>query len=350
MIKKISVALVLVLLVALALLAVQQALDLEDGAVAPVPRLLGMAVMTYFVTLSFMALRLWLAMGGRGKVRFAPLLDMTLLHNFLMVFLPARMGDGYYPFLIAARTGRKLGAGVGNLVLLRLLDVTCIAINLCIVLPWVIAGGVDAGMLPAMLAGLMLLVLGVIANLTRVLEWAASGLLRIRTVRGLPCRGLLGKAFRLFAQARNWNRGVSLRARLALFSVSLFAWFANVATYYLILTGLGLDLTLPRAVFAGQLAEIGGVLPLQTVAGIGASEGILAGVLAVYGMPLAAAAVLAVWVRLSILGGAAAIFAVRGAILAVWRLRRRAQADAPPSLADAVFGAKGVFTGAVPGR
>ncbi|MEQ8227018.1 MAG: lysylphosphatidylglycerol synthase domain-containing protein [Rhodospirillales bacterium] len=311
MIKHLILSFCLMLVVVVVLLSIQRLAGLDTDLVVFRWPFLAAAVASHCLTLALMAARLTAATGA-GMRGFAGLFDMTVLHNFLLAFLPARMADVYYPFLVADRLESRLAAGVGNLVLLRLLDVAAISLIVVVTLPWAAADGLQSGSTALLLAAALgLAVVGVIW-LEQGLAWAAVPIRGgARRQRGRRQR----RIFVILVQARGWVRGRSTGCRLMLAAVSVAAWLSSAMTYFLIFRGLGLNLDPAQAVLAAQLTELAGALPVQTVAGIGAGEGVLAGFLVLFGSGMASAVVLAVWCRLAILGAIGALFMARALLI-----------------------------------
>lgn len=266
-------------------------------------------VAAHGITLTLNAARLAHSVNLHGERksagRFGQILDAMMLHNFLVSFLPARMADGYYPFLISRRAGVSTGAGLGNLLVIRLFDVMAIGLIIVALAPLVLQGGE--------LEQLYSVIAPVILALIIAVAWI-DGLLTMFLSVTQPTfhRFNLGrKVSRALNQARHWTRHLSTRQRIELGLFSLVPWVASGFTYVFALRAIGLDVGWASAMLAGKLAEIGAALPIQAAGGIGAGEGMMAAMLAGYGLPLATAAIAAIGVRFVILGAVATLFAVR---------------------------------------
>lgn len=261
------------------------------------------------MTLGLNAMRLTHSLSLHGSTsvfrRFHQLIDAMVLHNFLVSFLPARMADGYYPFLIARRAGISTGAGLGNLIVIRLFDVMAIALIIIALSPLVLAGG-DLQYLYSILAPTVIALLVAVVwtkdLLTLVLSITQSSLHRFRLGR---------KISRSLNQARHWTARLTLRQRLELGLFSLVPWMASGFTYIFAIQAIGVDLDWAASMLAGKLAEIGAALPVQAAGGIGAGEGMMAAMMTGYGLTLAAAGLAALGVRFLILGVVACIFTLR---------------------------------------
>lgn len=302
-------------------LFLREAVDSADAFTGFGPWLFLATFLAHAATLSLNALRLAHSLSVHGNTRIYQRLrqigDAMILHNFLVSFLPARMADGYYPFLISRRSGVSVGAGLGNLIVIRVFDVMAISLILVALAPLVFAGG-ELERLYKIVVPLILALVVAAARidylLTLALGVAQSSLHRFKLGR---------KISRALNQARHWTANISLRQRVAMGFFSLIPWIASGFTYLFAIEAIGIDIGWAQSMLAGKLAEIGGALPIQAAGGIGAGEGMMAAFLVSFGLPLAAAGLAAVGVRFLILGIVALIFALRSAVLLGSADRRR---------------------------
>ena len=277
------------------------------------PQLFLAALAAHAATLGLNSIRLAHSLSLHGNVRIyksiRQLADAMVLHNFLVSFLPARMADGYYPFLISRRAGISLGAGLGNLLVIRIFDVMAIGVILVALAPLAYAGAeleqfyrvvIPLVIALVIAAGRLDLLLGIGLTLTQ------STLHRFALGR---------KISRTLNQARHWTARLTTGQRVQLGLISLVPWLASGLTYLFAIEAVGIDIGWVEAILAGKLAEIGAALPIQAAGGIGAGEGMMAAMLAGLGLPLAAAGLAALGVRFLILGAVASVFAIRSAIV-----------------------------------
>lgn len=247
---------------------------------------------------------------GSAPARMPQILDAMVLHNFLVSFLPARMADGYYPFLIAHRAHVSTGVGLGNLLVIRLFDVMAIGLIIVALAPMVMSGG-QLEQLYAVLVPIILALIVAVAAMTRLLTIALY--LSQPTLHRLRLGRKLSRALN---QARHWVDRFNLRQRFELGFFSLVPWLASGFTYIFAIKAIGVDVAWAEVMFAGKLAEIDAAIPVQAAGGIGAGEGMMAAVMVGYGLPIAAAGLAALGVRFIVLGAVATIFALRcGAVL-----------------------------------
>lgn len=302
-------------------LMVRDAVDASHFVTRFVPQLFLFGVLAHAATLALNALRLEYSLTINRSVQtrpgFANMLDLMVLHNFLVSFLPARLADGYYPLLLSRRSKISIGAGIGNLILIRVYDVMAIAAILAVLAPLVF-GATELRHIYFLVCPLLIVLATLAARLDRALA-----ILMALTVR--PARRItwLRRVLRIANQARHWIRNLSVGQRVILAAVSLVPWTASGFTYLFVMEAIGLDLSWIQAMLAGKLAELGAAVPIQAAGGVGAGEGLLATVLVGFGIHIGVAVVAALCVRVLILGIVAALFVLRVVIvLAVNRTPR----------------------------
>ncbi|MEQ8667326.1 MAG: lysylphosphatidylglycerol synthase domain-containing protein [Rhodospirillales bacterium] len=277
------------------------------------PQLFLAAMAAHAATLGLNSVRLSHSLSLHGDVRRFPSLrqmtDAMVLHNFLVSFLPARMADGYYPFLIARRAQVSVGAGLGNLLVIRIFDVMAISVILAALAPLAYAGAE----LERFYRVVIPLVLALIVAAARIDLLLGIALALFQST--LHRFALGRKVSRTINQARHWTSQLTTRQRIELGLISLVPWLASGFTYLFAIEAVGIDIGWAEAILAGKLAEIGAALPIQAAGGIGAGEGMMAAMLVGLGLPLAAAGLAALGVRFLILGVVAGIFAIRSLVV-----------------------------------
>jgi len=311
-----------VLVVAGIVLAVRDALDASAILSAFSFRLFLWGVLSHFFALVLNAVRLDYSLRAnssaprRTRAGLGRALDLMVLHNFLISYLPARIADGYYPLLVARRTGVSVGVGVGNLILLRMFDVLAIAAILAALAP-LVYGTSELSQLYVVIAPLAGALVIVSVKLSAALSLPLHLLAR-------PARRFhwISHVYRFLNQARHWVRSFSAAQRLSLIVLSLGPWVASSVTYLIAIDAVGLDLQWSQAMLAGKLAELGAAVPIQAAGGIGVGEGIMASVLAGFGVPLGLAVVGTIAVRVVILAIVAVIFSVRSLFVLGYAIRR----------------------------
>ncbi len=222
------------------------------------------------VALALRALRYRVLLGG--FVPFWPLVLVTAVRNMAVDLIPARVGAAAsYLYLVTARLGLPLEAGVASFALSFILDTLAVAPLLVLAL---LAVG-SAPMPPAVLAGGSLaILLGSVAAL-----WMLAPILRIAaSVAGrLPAGGRLVPL--LGAAAAEVERSERARTLVPALGLSLLLRLTKYASYYCLLQALlasrdeaGATLSFLRVFLAVAGAELAASLPLPTIMSLGPYE------------------------------------------------------------------------------
>lgn len=192
------------------------------------------------------------------KGAFAPLLRITVLHNFFNNMLPMRSGEAAFPVLMKTRFGIPYSHSAPGLLWLRLLDLYALLalafISLQVLIPW----GVEVRVLLAIVVILAPLAALLVQNQLR--RYLASH------------QGWKLKAAELMA---------ALPEHPATFIRALFwtfiNWVLKLAVYsWLLQVFTGLDLH--KTWMGATTGELSSVLPIHGVAGAGTYEaGVLVG-------------------------------------------------------------------------
>lgn len=273
------------------------------------------------------ALRLRALLGvGEGSPRLGALIAVSATHTTLAYFLPARLGEAALPLLLSRGAGARASAGTAALLLVRLLDLACLALLMaaaCLVLgagshaerlPWLSSAG-WALLVPAALFTGLLLCSGAAVRL-------GTGLLRL-TGLGRTTPGARALAFlpRVAADASAVGPGRLLHG--ALWSAPL--WFGVFAFWGLVSVGTGLEgLSWAEATFGASLTVLSTLLPLNLFAGVGFQDAGFAFGFGLLGVSKEAAAASALATH-AIYAGNLALFGLVGQ---AWLARRRASGAA----------------------
>ncbi len=215
-----------------------------------------------------------------------PFLRVTALHQMLLMVLPLRMGELSYPVLMQRYLGRAIPHGVGDLVIVRLLDLvlaaTCFGLGL-VALPRSATNGSE-----------MLVAAGVIVAL------GVFGLLRLSTVVRLSRKSLLRArrlAPRLTRSARRFLRdldhSVHRAGRKTLASVaalSIAATVTGTVRVGFLFAAFGVETGLFTATLLFGASNVLGLIPLHGFGGLGPKQAGMAGILVILGVAATKAA------------------------------------------------------------
>lgn len=236
-------------------------------------------LVVYFTGVVARTARYWLLLERRvGPVTVGL---VTLVRNFAVDLLPARLGSLSYIYLIVRRARVTLEHGLSSFFVAFIFDVLALAPLLFLAILWV-GGGLGGGTVPLVIAGTVLL-LG-----SGMALWALAPGLRL-------AGGGVGRGFELLRRTPPdwWERAreklestagaveaISRRGTLVpVFLLSLAVRVCKYGGIYLLLVSVlashGVtwrEIELPR-VFLGTVgAELSATLPIQGIAGLGTYE------------------------------------------------------------------------------
>ncbi len=217
----------------------------------------------------------------------APYLRVTAIHQLLLMVFPFRMGEFSYPVLMRSHLGRAIPHGVGDLVLVRLLDLvlagTCFGLGL-LALPRLAAAGNE-----------MLVIAGVVVAL------GAFGLLKLPAAIHLSRSLLLGlsrvapvssphSARRFMRELDHSVRRAGRETLAPAAALSMAATAAGVVRIYFLLAAFQLDISLLASTLLVGASNLLGLIPLHGFGGLGPKQAGMAGILVLLGIASTSAA------------------------------------------------------------
>jgi uncharacterized membrane protein YbhN (UPF0104 family) len=224
------------------------------------PQSLGIALLLMLASYLLRAVRFYDFFQPQVKGAFAPLLRITVLHNFFNNMLPMRSGEAAFPVLMKTRFGIPFSHSAPALLWLRLLDLYALLalafISLQVLIPW----GIEIRTLLAVAVVLAPLVALLIQNQLRRYLASRQGW----KLKAAELMAALPEHPATFIRALFWTF-INWVLKLAVYS-----WLLQVFT--------GLDLH--KAWTGATTGELSSVLPIHGVAGAGTYEaGVLAGLI-----------------------------------------------------------------------
>ncbi|HEC12407.1 MAG TPA: flippase-like domain-containing protein [Acidiferrobacteraceae bacterium] len=241
-------------------------------------------------------LRLRLLHLGAGKRPRVVYVKIEMLHGFLLLLLPARLGELPYMLMLRRRLSMDHGEVFANFVYQRLLDAMVLA--LFFLSSVVLIVGDNEGVttwVPIVLVVCVLFVL-----IFQRVEWIAAVTLRVMHrlhVRGSKFSRWLLK---VLSTARRWSRRLRLEGvRWQALAWTGLRWSAVMILTWAAFSMFGIRFGMAEVLFLGAGLSFLTVIPLQTVGGFGISEVGLAGLLVIIGHPWQEAAATALLVRIA---------------------------------------------------
>jgi hypothetical protein len=248
----------------------------DPRALVPLIRAISLPGLLAYVAISaagllLRALRYRLLLGR--PVALWPLVLVTAVRNMAVDLVPARAGAAAsYLYLVTARLGLPLEAGVASFALAFILDTLAVAPLLVVAL--LVVG--NAPLPPAVLVGgSLVILLGSVAAL-----WVLAPILRVAAVAGGRLPGAASRlATLLYAAAGEVERRERARTLVPALGLSFLLRLTKYGAYYCLLQALlvsqdqsGISLSFLRVFLSVAGAEVAASLPLPTVMSLGPYE------------------------------------------------------------------------------
>lgn len=307
----------------------------------PLPYVL--ALLLYYANFPLRALRWRVLLENSGEPRdkqprLAILVETIYLSWFVNTVVPAKLGDVYRGWLLRRASGTRLSRAMGTIVAERALDLSVLVVLMVttgfLTYGDVLAGGLEGGTAACLLGAPSgaagpspsisnaavgaqvgadigctlarlfalgaLAVVGLVAGLIGLARWG------VHAERWMP--GRLGDLYRQFAGALVLSFGRLGR----LLGLSVAAWMAEGAAFWMVGRALGISLGTPLVIFFSLLQAFITVIP-ATPGGLG-FEFLLAGAISLRGFPVSEAIALTLLYRtisyLSLAVGGLVVFLV----------------------------------------
>ena len=220
-------------------------------------------------------------------VTFAQTLHITSVYQFSRAVTPAQLGEFSYPIMVKRLTGRSLGAGLGQLIIVRFADlvglVAFFSIGLLGRMEILRENPVYLGAAIAILAALAMFATGTKAALLGI---------RLAALRLRKVKRLARSARRVGRTARHALQAYLTTSRpqiLAITSLTFFVSLFAVGRVFGLLTSAGITLSPLDVFFVFGAVNLLAVVPLRLTAGLGIKEAGLLSVLLAIGVDPASA-------------------------------------------------------------
>jgi uncharacterized membrane protein YbhN (UPF0104 family) len=205
------------------------------------------------------------------RTPFLTMLSITAVHAFLLRLLPFRTGELAYAFLVRRAGTAGLGESLLVLLLLRILDSTCVVILFAVALAFhqgVYLGdrriGILAALVAAALGVVVVLALGPLLRLAlRVVRRVLGGLARRPRVERLLDRA--GEAVAAFG-------GVRRRTVLFAALLSMLLWLLTFGGFFAIMRAFYMPVGVAQTVLGSTAAVVTGFLPIGGIGSFGTLE------------------------------------------------------------------------------
>jgi uncharacterized membrane protein YbhN (UPF0104 family) len=263
------------------------------------PALTGLGVVAVMLTTVAKSWR-WAALAGRSGRAGWGLFPAVVVGQMINTLVPARLGDLARLVLGDSATGCGKAFLLGTIVLEKLIDGLCVLAVALLVLPflqlpdWLVARGLDLGLgvvaLGMGIGGLVLLsdrVLALVAGLLGRLPLPVGWQRWLTHATAEAVRGLGALA--------SWSQ----RGRVAWWS--FLAWASSIATTWLVLRAVGLEVDVGPAILVTITTQVGGSVPMAP-GRVGVFHSLVMAPLLVLGIGTATALTAAVVLHLVVFG------------------------------------------------
>ncbi len=207
------------------------------------------------------------------RTPYGTMFCIAAVHNFLLRLLPFRTGELSYAFLVRRAGSAGLGESLLGLLLIRILDSTCVVILFAVALAFhhgTYLGSRTTGLAAAAGAALLGLLFSLL--LTRLLRLAARlthGAARLVSVDARPrVQRVLGKLDGAVADFARVKSSVIAWSML----VSVILWLLTFAAFHAIMRSFSMPVTVAQTVLGSTAAVVTGFLPIGGIGSFGTLE------------------------------------------------------------------------------
>lgn len=244
---------------------------------------LALGFILYLATYFFRTLRFKILL--HNKINFKKMFSIVCIHNLVNNILPARTGELSYVYL-TKKNGILTSEGIATLMIARVFDVIAICslffISTLFVghLPNIILNAFY--MIAGVLAVLILFFTSLVYKGDKVVKVIDNMLQKIKLKKFKIVGFMLKKAHET---AKNFERIKSKKIVLSSFLLSVLIWCSLYLMVYVLLKGMGLNLTVWMVILGSTFSVIASLLPIQGIGQFGTYEGAWALAFIALGLP-----------------------------------------------------------------
>jgi uncharacterized protein (TIRG00374 family) len=232
---------------------------------------LAWGLLFYALAYVFKTVRFRVMLGGSVSLRH--LLNVVLVHNMSLVYLPVRTGEVSYVYLLKKHHGVDTGYGIASLFVARVFDIFIMAMLFFIstvyirhlplfvdISVWVLAG----------VLALLALVLGFLAFFKEKFVSVTEGLVRFL---GLGRFGFMKYLLRKLSETvHSFSRLRIERNSAGLAASSACIWLTLAIYTYFLLKAFSVNLGLAEAILITSFVALLPFLPIHGIGGFGTTE------------------------------------------------------------------------------
>jgi len=227
----------------------------------------GLYVLSYFLR----ALRFHILLNREVGIR--DLFNIICIHNMVNNLLPARTGELSYVYLLKKRHNKTAGAGAATLITARLFDMITILMLFFLSTLSVSTLFYNTVKVKWMVIALMFVV--VLVLLMTIYQGRVFVIVLKKTVNYLGMDKMSFADYIFRKMDETVERFSNMHGSIFIWGVlvSIIIWVVSYSVNYILIVGMGINLTFWTFLFASTFALITTILPIQGVGGFGTMEG-----------------------------------------------------------------------------
>jgi hypothetical protein len=209
------------------------------------------------------------------KVKLTDLFAIVCVHEMATSILPGRTGELSYIYLIKKTQDTSLGDGIATLAVARILDLVTVSlffltsvIFLAANFPTIAWGMASLGIFALVASALILAILMYYGKESASFFNKIALKLKLKKFRGI---GFLLDKWE--ETTRSLEVIYSNKLIIPSFIASLLGWVFVYSMTYLLILGMGINLSIWAVIFATTFAILSFAIPIQSIAGFGVMEG-----------------------------------------------------------------------------
>lgn len=212
----------------------------------------------------------------------------------MLIIIPGRLGEIAVVVLYRHYLHQKTGSALMNVIAQRLLDLIILGLIFLLAITAINFTEISRNMYIAVICAIFLFVF-IIRYLLVLLTLLSLLFLSIKKKTG----SLIAKhILKLSLQARTWfKHHMTRHVLMKSIFLTMAKWICNIAGLMLAFASFGLEFSNIKLLFLATIYNVLGVVPLQTIGGIGVSEVGLSGILYTMGLPLDEATATSIYMR-----------------------------------------------------
>lgn len=255
-------------------------------------KVIPLILLIFFVLFVIVGLRLFISLRLSGFHNFIRSFDAGILHITLLNFLPVRLGDILYPFILKSSLQVITARSIANLIIIRIYDYVSVIIIL------LFSGWIYFVNTSVKLDFQYLLLAGIPVIMAVILAIRLFIILALRVTSKKPIHLFSKNVHEFIVELNDGFTILGIHQHLLLLIMTFLRWFFASILFLMIFKGTGLTINFNEAVLVTTGVNLSVILPIQTIGGFGLSETVMAYFLGIFGNPFGTAIAIAISTRI----------------------------------------------------